>query len=286
LRVLGSVGEPINPEAWKWYYEEVGKKNVSVVDTFWQTESGGIMLTPLPGCTPQKPGAATLPFFGVVPALMDFQGKEIIGNNKSGVLCFKKPWPGISRTCWGDHERYLKTYMTAYPGMYFTGDGCFRDNDGYIWITGRVDDVINVSGHRIGSAEIESALVSHQSVAESAVIGIPHEIKGQGLFAFVTLKDGVTPTAELIEALKIAVKDNVGSFAKPDDILITPVLPKTRSGKIMRRLLRKIACKETDSLGDTSTLADPNVVHVLIEAAAKLESEKHQSKFKSRNSIF
>lgn len=268
LRILGSVGEPINPEAWRWYYDHVGRGNCAIVDTYWQTETGGFMVTPFPGCTPMKPGAASTPFLGIDLALMDEKGSEIPeqkGEKQEGILCVKQPWPGMARTVFGDHQRYLNVYMTAYPGYYFTGDGCTRDEDGFYWVTGRVDDVINVSGHRLGSAEIESALVAHEAVAESAVIGIPHSVKGQALFAYVIPKVGVKENAELVQSLRNKVKTIVGSFAKPDHVLITPSLPKTRSGKIMRRLLRKIACGEgSDRLGDVSTLADPKVVDALI----------------------
>lgn len=265
LRVLGSVGEPINPEAWQWYYQ-VGNKNVAIVDTYWQTETGSHVITPIPGAIPTKPGSATLPFFGIDPVLVDDKGNEITGNNVSGFLCIRKHWPSMARSIWGDHNRFMHTYLTPYKGLYFTGDGAYRDKDGYYWITGRVDDVINVSGHRIGSAEIESALITHKAVAESAVIGVPHDIKGQALFAYVTLKDGydidnLLTVAELIST----VANEVGAFAKPDYVVLSPNLPKTRSGKIIRRVLRKIACLETDSLGDTSTLADPEVIDDLIQ---------------------
>eukprot|EP00461_Guttulinopsis_vulgaris_P001183 UN01183 len=266
LRILGSVGEPINPEAWKWYYEVVGDSRVAIVDTYWQTETGSIVISPIPSAIPTKPGSATLPFFGIDPMLVDEKGNEIIGNDKSGFLCLRKPWPSMARTIWGDHNRFMHTYLTPYKGLYFTGDGAYRDADGYYWITGRVDDVINVSGHRIGSAEIESALITHKAVAESAVIGVPHDIKGQALFAYVTLKDGydidnLLTVAELIST----VANEVGAFAKPDYVVLTPNLPKTRSGKIIRRILRKIACLETDTLGDLSTLADMDVVEDLIQ---------------------
>ena len=264
LRVLGSVGEPINPEAWRWYFEVVGESRCAIADTFWQTETGGHMLTPLPGATPMKPGSATLPFFGVVPAVLDEKGVEIQGNDVTGVLAFKAGWPGIARTIYGDHQRYLETYFKPFPGYYFTGDGCRRDKDGFYWITGRVDDVINVSGHRMGTAEVESALVAHSSVAEAAVCGYPHEIKGQGIFAYVILKTGEAETPELIKQLIAEVRHHIGPIATPDKILVTPGLPKTRSGKIMRRILRKIAAQETDNLGDISTLADPSVVELLI----------------------
>ncbi len=234
LRVLGSVGEPINPEAWRWYYEVAGNSSVAVVDTFWQTETGGIMITPLPGCTPMKPGSATYPFFGIEPVLVNEQGKVVSGNDQKGVLCIAQSWPGMARTIYGDHTRFMNTYLKPYPGLYFTGDGSTRDADGMYWITGRVDDVVNVSGHRIGSAEIESALVSHSSVAESAVIGIPHDVKGQALFAYVTTKNGIASSPELHAALQLVVRKEVGGFALPDEILICPALPKTRSGKIMR----------------------------------------------------
>jgi acetyl-CoA synthetase len=265
LRVLGSVGEPINPEVWKWYYEVVGEKRCNIVDTWWQTETGGIMITPLAGATPVKPGSATLPFFGIQPVILDEKGNELEGNGVSGLLAIKSAWPAMARTIQGDHERFMQTYLTMYPGYYFTGDGCRRDEDGYYWITGRVDDVINVSGHRMGTAEVESALVSHPGCAEAAVVGFPHDIKGQGIFAYVILKDGYEENAELIGALKNEVRHHIGPIATPDFILITPGLPKTRSGKIMRRILRKVASQETDQLGDISTLADPSVVEILIQ---------------------
>ena len=264
LRVLGSVGEPINPEAWRWYFEVVGESRCAISDTFWQTETGGHMLTPLPGVTPMKPGSATLPFFGVDPVILDDKGVELLGNEVSGVLAFRRGWPGIARTIYGDHQRYLETYFKPFPGFYFTGDGCRRDKDGYYWITGRVDDVINVSGHRMGTAEVESALVAHSAVAEAAVCGYPHEIKGQGIFAYVILKEGHNESPELIKQLIAEVRHHIGPIATPDKILITSGLPKTRSGKIMRRILRKIAAQETDNLGDISTLADPSVVEALI----------------------
>jgi len=268
--VLGSVGEPINPEAWRWYYEVVGEGRCTIVDTFWQTETGGIMITPLPGVTALKAGSATLPFFGIQPVIVDDKGHELQGNDVSGVLCFKQPWPGLARTIFGDHERFMKTYFLPYPGYYFTGDGCRRDKDGYYWITGRVDDVINVSGHRLGTAEVESALVSHHAVAEAAVTGYPHEIKGTGIFAYVILKAGHEESPELIKALHAQVRKEIGPIATPDKILITPGLPKTRSGKIMRRILRKIAACETDNLGDVTTLADPAVVQQLIDKRKQL----------------
>ncbi|MDG6224393.1 MAG: acetate--CoA ligase [Candidatus Thermoplasmatota archaeon] len=264
LLILGTVGEPINPEAWRWYYEVVGDGRCPIVDTWWQTETGGILITPLPGVTPLKPGSATLPFFGVEPAILDNDGKEIEGV-ASGPLVINKAWPGIMRTVYGHHERFKETYFSMFPGKYFTGDGAKRDEDGYYWITGRIDDVINVSGHRMGTAEVESALVSHPSVAEAAVVGYPHEIKGQGIYAYVTLKTGVEYTEELKKMLKKHVREEIGPIATPDIIHWAPGLPKTRSGKIMRRILRKIASSEIDSIGDTSTLADPSVVENLIE---------------------
>ena len=264
LRILGTVGEPINPEAWEWYYHIVGDGNCPVIDTWWQTETGGHLITPLPGATDLKPGSATLPFFGIEPCLIDDKGNEIEGAGE-GSLCFKRPWPGQMRTVFGDHERFKNTYFQTYPGLYFSGDGARRDKDGYYWITGRVDDVINVSGHRMGTAEVESALVLHNDVAESAVVGYPHEIKGQGIYAYVTLNDGITSNDELKRELVQHVRNEIGSFASPDIIQWAPGLPKTRSGKIMRRILRKIATNEIDNLGDTSTLAEPEVVNGLIE---------------------
>ncbi|WP_372868286.1 acetate--CoA ligase, partial [Pseudomonas sp.] len=263
LRLLGSVGEPINPEAWEWYYHVVGEMRCPIVDTWWQTETGAILITPLPGATDLKPGSATRPFFGVQPALLDEQAKEIDGPG-SGVLAIKASWPSQIRSIYGDHQRMVDTYFKPYPGYYFTGDGARRDEDGYYWITGRVDDVINVSGHRIGTAEVESALVLHDAVAEAAVVGYPHDIKGQGIYAFVTPMNGVEPSDELKKQLLDMVGKEIGSFAKPEMIQWAPGLPKTRSGKIMRRILRKIACNELDTLGDTSTLADPTVVDNLI----------------------
>ena len=263
LRLLGSVGEPINPEAWEWYYHVVGEARCPIVDTWWQTETGAIMISPLPGATDLKPGSATRPFFGVEPALYDPEGNELEGAT-SGNLVIKRSWPSQIRTVYGDHQRLIDTYFATYKGVYFTGDGARRDEDGYYWITGRVDDVLNVSGHRIGTAEVESALVLHDAVAEAAVVGCPHDIKGQCIYAFVMPMRGVTPSDELIKALKTFVAEQVGAFAKPDFVQWTPGLPKTRSGKIMRRILRKIACDELDSLGDTSTLADPAVVEELI----------------------
>ncbi len=263
LRTLGTVGEPINPEAWEWYYNVVGEKRCPIVDTWWQTETGGILITPLPGAIPLKPGSATRPFFGIQPALVDADGNELEGAT-SGNLVIKQSWPGQMRTVFGDHDRFIETYFKMYPGNYTTGDGARRDEDGYYWITGRTDDVINVSGHRMGTAEVESALVLHESVAEAAVVGYPHEIKGQGIYAYVTPMVGVDPTDELRKELVQLVRKEIGPIASPDVIQWAPGLPKTRSGKIMRRILRKIAANELDSLGDTSTLADPAVVDDLI----------------------
>ena len=265
LRLLGTVGEPINPEAWNWYNNVVGKGNCPIVDTFWQTETGGHMLTPLPGATTLKPGAAQQPFFGVQPVILDPQsGEEIHGNDVEGVLCIKDSWPGQMRTVWGDHERFEKTYFGDYAGYYFSGDGCKRDADGDYWVTGRVDDVINVSGHRMGTAEVESALVAHVKVAEAAVVGYPHDIKGQGIYAYVTLMNGEEPSDALRKELETWVRTEIGPIAKPDLLQWAPGLPKTRSGKIMRRILRKIAEDDFGALGDTSTLADPSVVDELI----------------------
>ncbi|MEQ9691279.1 MAG: acetate--CoA ligase, partial [Bauldia litoralis] len=265
LRLLGSVGEPINPEAWEWYYRVVGDSRCPIVDTWWQTETGGIMITPLPGATALKAGSATRPFFGVKPALVDADGKFIEGAG-SGNLVITDSWPGQMRSVYGDHERFVQTYFSAYAGMYFTGDGCRRDDDGYYWITGRVDDVINVSGHRMGTAEVESALVAHPKVSEAAVVGYPHDIKGQGIYAYVTLMVGEEPSDDLQKELKQWVRKEIGPIAQPDLIHFTPGLPKTRSGKIMRRILRKVAANEFDTLGDTSTLADPGVFNDLVEA--------------------
>ncbi len=264
LRLLGTVGEPINPEAWRWYHKYVGKERVPIVDTWWQTETGGILITPLPYAIDQKPGSATLPFFSVKPVILNDQGQELEGPSR-GLLAIKEPWPGQMRTVYNDHDRFELTYFQMYDGYYFTGDGARRDEDGYYWITGRVDDVINISGHRMGTAEVESALVSHPDVAEAAVIGFPHPIKGQGIYAYVTLKVTSEPSKELMAALKIQVRKEIGPIATPDIIHFTQGLPKTRSGKIMRRILRKIGENEFESLGDTSTLADPDVVGKLIE---------------------
>jgi acetyl-CoA synthetase len=268
LRVLGTVGEPINPEVWRWYYEVVGERRCAVVDTWWQTETGGILIAPLPGATPTKPGSATLPLPGIEPVLVDDTGRELHGNGVSGYLCLRGTWPGQARTLWGDHARFRETYFSRFSGLYFTGDGARRDEDGYYWITGRVDDVLNVSGHRLGTAEIESALVAHRAVAEAAVVGFPHEIKGTGIFAFVvvTAEYQNYPSSELVGALKDQVRQAIGPIATPDRIVVAPGLPKTRSGKIMRRILRKLASGETEDLGDVSTLADPSVVEQLAAA--------------------
>jgi acetyl-CoA synthetase len=263
LRLLGSVGEPINPEAWEWYHRVVGDGRCPIVDTWWQTETGGIMITPLPGATPLKPGSATKPFFGIVPAIVDAAG-NVLDGACTGNLVLRESWPGQMRSVYRDHQRFIDTYFRTYPGSYFTGDGARRDEDGYYWITGRVDDVINVSGHRIGTAEVESALGSHPAVAESAVVGYPHDIKGQGIYAYVTLSSEHQPSEELRRALLRIVREQIGPFASPDVIQWAPGLPKTRSGKIMRRILRKIAANETEQLGDISTLADPSVVAQLV----------------------
>jgi acetyl-CoA synthetase len=263
LRLLGTVGEPINPEAWEWYHRVVGDGRCPIVDTWWQTETGGILITPLPGATRLKPGSATRPFFGVVPQIVDADGKVLDGE-AAGNLCIADAWPGIMRTVYGDHQRFVDTYFSAYPGKYFTGDGCRRDADGYYWITGRVDDVINVAGHRLGTAEVESALVAHPKVSEAAVVGYPHTIKGQGIYAYVTLMAGTQPSEELRKELTGWVRQEIGPIASPDLIQFAPNLPKTRSGKIMRRILRKIAEDEFGNLGDTSTLADPAVVDDLV----------------------
>jgi acetyl-CoA synthetase len=266
LRILGTVGEPINPEIWTWYHDVVGGGRCAVVDTWWQTETGGIMITPLPGAIPAKPGSATLPFFGVEPVLVDESGKEIEGNGVSGNLCLRRSWPGQARTLYGDHARFKQTYFSTYPGLYFTGDGCRRDEDGYYWITGRVDDVLNVSGHRLGTAEVESALVTHPAVAEAAVVGYPHDIKGTGIHAYAIVRPEFESAdrAELAQQFRQQVRHEIGPIAVPDRIQIVPGLPKTRSGKIMRRILRKIAEGAYDQLGDVSTLADPSVVEVIV----------------------
>jgi acetyl-CoA synthetase len=263
LKVLGSVGEPINPEAWEWYYRVVGEERCPIVDTWWQTETGGILISPLPGATDLKPGSATLPFFGIRPLILDHDGKELEGEAE-GILAFKYPWPSQARTVYKDHARFVATYFSTFPGYYFAGDGARRDRDGYFWITGRIDDVINVSGHRMGTAEIESALVLHDHVAEAAVVGYPHDIKGQGIYAYVTLNVGTSPSDELKKELIQLVRKEIGPIATPDVIQWAPGLPKTRSGKIMRRILRKVAANDISNLGDTSTLADPSVVNDLI----------------------
>ncbi len=257
LQLLGTVGEPINPEAWNWYNDVVGKGNCPIVDTWWQTETGGHLMTPLPGATRLKPGSAQKPFFGIKPVVLDPHGRDHRGQRREGVLCIADSWPGQMRTVWGDHERFEQDLFRDYKGYYFTGDGCRRDADGDYWITGRVDDVINVSGHRMGTAEVESALVAHAKVAEAAVVGYPHDIKGQGIYCYVTLMDGREPTDELRKELRNWVRTEIGPIAKPDLIQWAPGLPKTRSGKIMRRILRKIAENDFGALGDTSTLADP-----------------------------
>jgi acetyl-CoA synthetase len=267
LRLLGSVGEPIKEPEWLWYYNIVGKKSSPIVDTWWQTETGGIMISPLPGAIETKPGSATFPFFGIEPVLLSESGEEIKGNNVSGLLAIKSSWPGQMRSIYGDHERFIKTYFSQFPGYYFTGDGARRDEDGYYWITGRVDDVLNISGHRIGTAEVEGAIGKSKGVAEAAVVGFPHEIKGQGIYAFVTLMTGVEVNISIEDDIRKSVIKEIGPHAKPDKIQYTPALPKTRSGKIMRRILRKIAEGDISNLGDTSTLADPNVVDSLVKDA-------------------
>jgi acetyl-CoA synthetase len=272
LRILGTVGEPINPETWRWYHDVVGNGRCTVVDTWWQTETGGILITPLPGVTPLKPGSATLPFFGVDPVIVNEEGEVLEGKNVAGNLCIARTWPGQARTVYGDHQRFAETYFTKFPGVYFTGDGCRRDESGYYWITGRVDDVINVSGHRLGTAEIESALVANAVVTEAAVVGYPHEIKGTGIFAYVLVNSEgeALSEAEQVGALKEQVRQVIGPIATPDVILVTPGLPKTRSGKIMRRILRQIAAGEYTDLGDISTLAEPGIVDTLIEQHRKM----------------
>jgi len=264
LRLLGTVGETIKSPEWNWYYNIVGKGKCPIVDTWWQTETGGILITPLPGVTPLKPGSATIPFFGVQPVLLTEEGKEIEGNDKSGLLAMKAAWPGMMRTLYGDHDRFKQAYFSMYPGYYFSGDGARRDIDGDYWITGRVDDVLNVSGHRIGTAEVEGAIGKADGVAEAAVVGFPHDIKGQGIYAYVTLMAGIEGSDEILASIAASVKKEIGPHAKPDKVQFTPALPKTRSGKIMRRILRKIAENEVDSLGDISTLADPSVVDSLV----------------------
>ena len=265
LRLLGTVGEPIKEPEWLWYYNIVGDGRCPIVDTWWQTETGGILMTPLPGATPLKPGSATLPFFGIEPIILDEEGKEVEGNPARGYLCMKTAWPGIMRTVYGNHERFRETYFDRFPGYYMTGDGTLRDEDGYYWITGRVDDVLNISGHRLGTAEVEGAIGQHETVAEAAVVGYPHDIKGQGIYAYVTLMSGVSPSEDIETGIKGVVRQHIGPHATPDKIQFAPALPKTRSGKIMRRILRKIAEGELDDLGDTSTLAEPAVVDSLVE---------------------
>ncbi|MEP6871696.1 MAG: acetate--CoA ligase, partial [Anaerolineaceae bacterium] len=267
LRVLGSVGEPINPEAWRWYYRVVGEENCAVVDTYWQTETGGHMITGLPGAIDMKPGSGSLPFFGVKPSVVDEAGGEMVGNDVSGRLCFDTSWPGMMRTIYGDHERFIQTYLSTYKGRYFTGDGCHRDQDGYYWITGRVDDVVNVAGHRLGTAEIEGALVGHPACAEAAVVGFPHDVKGTGIYAYVLLNAGYSGSPELEKQLKDAVRTEISAIATPDKIQFVEGLPKTRSGKIMRRILRKIAEGEPENVGDVTTLADPAVVEDIVRGA-------------------
>jgi acetyl-CoA synthetase len=268
MRILGSVGEPINPEAWIWYYEKIGHSKCPIVDTWWQTETGGILITPLPGAHTIKPGSAIRPFFGVDPVILRDDGTEC-GTNEGGKLCIRKPWPGMMRTMWGDHDRFIDTYFTMYANIYFTGDGCRKDEDGDYWLMGRIDDVVNVSGHRIGTAEVESALVSHPKVAEAAVCPMPHEIKGQALYAFVTLREGIAESEELKKELVVHVRKEIGPIAAPDVIQFAPSLPKTRSGKIMRRILRKIAENDMSNLGDITTLADPSVVEALVKGRGK-----------------
>jgi len=265
IKLLGTVGEPIKAPEWTWYYDVVGEGRCPIVDTWWQTETGGILITPLPACTPLKPGSATLPFFGIQPVILDPEGHELQDNPAEGLLAIKDAWPGMLRTVYGDHERFFEAYFSAYPGYYLTGDGARRDADGYYWITGRVDDVLNVSGHRLGTAEIEGAIGAHGAVAEAAVVGVPHEIKGQGVYAFVTLMAGVEPSEDILQAIKLKVRQLIGPHATPDKIQFTLALPKTRSGKIMRRILRKIGEGDLSNLGDTSTLADPGVVDTLVE---------------------
>lgn len=272
VRILGTVGEPINPEIWQWYHDVVGEKRCDIVDTWWQTETGGILISPIPGVTPTKPGSATLPFFGVQPVIVKPETGEVLeGNGVEGALCIKAPWPGQARTIFKDHSRFVETYFSQYKGLYFTGDGCRRDEDGYYWITGRIDDVLNVSGHRLGTAEIESALMVHSDVAEAAVVGVPHDIKGTGIYAYVILFSSQEMTPDFIESIKEVVRKEIGKFAAPDYIHLTKGLPKTRSGKVMRRILRKIASKDYEGLGDISTLSDPSVVENLVTEHKKLQ---------------
>jgi acetyl-CoA synthetase len=265
LRILGTVGEPINADAWLWYHKVVGEERCPIVDTWWQTETGGILISPLPGATATKPGSATKPLFGVQPLLVDDDGKEVVGNSVRGRLCIKYPWPGMMRTVYGDHERFKQTYFTMYPGLYFTGDGCRRDEDGYYWITGRVDDVLNVAGHRLGTAEVESAIVRSGLVAEAAVVGIPHDIKGQGIGAFCVLRENVASDPATIQGIIHTVREVISPIAAPDAIWFVSGLPKTRSGKIMRRILRKVGEGEYESVGDITTLADPAVVQEIVQ---------------------
>ncbi|MCK8496981.1 acetate--CoA ligase [Myxococcus fulvus] len=276
LRLLGSVGEPINPEVWRWYHDVVGEGRCPIIDTWWQTETGGILISPLPGATPCKPGSATLPFFGVEPVLLDDEGRVIEGNGVSGNLCLARSWPGQARTLYGHHQRFVETYYSRFPNLYFTGDGCRRDEDGYYWITGRVDDVLNVSGHRLGTAEVESALVAHEAVAEAAVVGFPHDIKGTGVCAFVTVKPDwqETSSEQMVGALKEQVRHVIGPIATPDRVVVVNGLPKTRSGKILRRMLRKIASGETENLGDSTTLADPTVLDELLTKATPVQARR------------
>ncbi|RQD75265.1 MAG: acetate--CoA ligase [Candidatus Syntrophonatronum acetioxidans] len=271
LKLLGTVGEPINPEVWRWYHRVVGKEKCPIVDTWWQTETGGILITPLPGAIPQKPGSATLAYFGVEPAIFEQDGTELTDNDVRGYLVIKKPWPGQMRTVYGDHERFRQTYFDMFPGVYLTGDNAARDEDGYYWILGRIDDVINISGHRMGTAEVESALVSHAAIAEAAVVGFPHEIKGEGIFAYCIMKEGFEPSDELRTELRNHVRKVIGPIASPDFIVLTPGLPKTRSGKIMRRILRKVAAGEYQEIGDTTTLADPSVVELIVNQVKDLK---------------
>ena len=270
LRILGTVGEPIKEPEWKWYYKIIGKENCPIVDTWWQTETGGILISPLPAATPTKPGSATLPFFGINPVLLSDDGEEIEGNNTQGLLALNTSWPGQMRTIYGDHKRFFDTYFSQFRGYYFTGDGAKRDKDGYYWITGRVDDVLNISGHRIGTAEVEGAIGKANGVAEAAVVGFPHDIKGQGIYAFVTLMTGIDSSEIILKSIISSVAKEIGPHAKPDKVQFAPALPKTRSGKIMRRILRKIAENDLGSMGDISTLADPSVVESLIKGSIQV----------------
>ena len=270
LRILGTVGEPIKEPEWKWYNKIIGKENCPIVDTWWQTETGGILISPLPAATPTKPGSATLPFFGINPVLLSDEGEEIEGNNTQGLLALNTSWPGQMRTIYGDHKRFFDTYFSQFSGYYFTGDGAKRDKDGYYWITGRVDDVLNISGHRIGTAEVEGAIGKANGVAEAAVVGFPHDIKGQGIYAFVTLMTGIDSSEIILKSIISSVAKEIGPHAKPDKVQFAPALPKTRSGKIMRRILRKIAEKDVNSMGDISTLADPSVVESLIKGSIQV----------------